>query len=98
AVARQGGASGVRARSTVDRAAGVGRGTGEVKAVDRRVRATETRHGPEKELLVDRRGAAVDRASHETRVVGGELGRALEVAGDDPVAETRCLPFDRVFD
>ena len=65
---------GVGPRRSVHSSSRMGGGGGQEEPADGRLRTREPGHGAEDELLVQLRGAAVERAAHEVGVRG--LGRA----------------------
>ena len=99
AVVAQGGVRGVRTARTVDAAARVRAGRGEVQPADRCAHAAvEARGGSEEELLAQRGGPAVHRPADEVGVEAVERRWGEHVPRAHERAEARRAPLDSRLD
>jgi hypothetical protein len=74
------------------------RAAGEKEPIDGSHRPTETRHGPEDQLLVELGSAAVDRSSEQTGIERLEVGWHLDGAPGDQLTESGSVPLNQLLD
>lgn len=82
----------------VHAAAGMRGGTARIQSRHRCLRSSETRHRAEHQLLVQLRGAAVDRAVPEIGVLALQVTGALHGSLQHPGSESRREAFQHLLD